>query len=164
MCLAGDEIFLFHQGYEAPGPYELFIASVPQTTDREQQERILGLHQQQAAQHGQDPGRWGYTGWVACGIPVHAWLGRVGRWAADSRMWRSMAGLVCGTQAVLLLLSSGLKEGETFGKEACTCPSICLDPSLGLVAARQTSYQTQPPPAPWACCPSGPLIPSIHSS
>ena len=35
----GDEIFLFHQGYEAPGPYELFIASTPATNDREQQAR-----------------------------------------------------------------------------------------------------------------------------
>jgi hypothetical protein len=57
---AGDEIFLFHQGYEAPGPYELFIASAPQTSDREQQERILGLAaaQQQQQQQQQEEGAW----------------------------------------------------------------------------------------------------------
>ncbi|PSC74212.1 Ribulose bisphosphate carboxylase oxygenase chloroplastic [Micractinium conductrix] len=37
----GDEVFLAALGYQAPGPYELFIASAPQTTDLEQQEAML---------------------------------------------------------------------------------------------------------------------------
>jgi hypothetical protein len=27
---AGDEVFLFHLGYRAPGPYQLFVATAPQ--------------------------------------------------------------------------------------------------------------------------------------
>ncbi|GAB4822586.1 hypothetical protein N2152v2_009632 [Parachlorella kessleri] len=86
----GDEIFLFHQGYEAPGPYELFIASVPQTTDREQQERILGLHPQQAQQHGPDPGavdasRLSYQQLLqAPGMPGAAGAGQLAGMAAAS--------------------------------------------------------------------------------
>ncbi|KAL4450212.1 hypothetical protein ABPG77_010881 [Micractinium sp. CCAP 211/92] len=37
----GDEVFLASLGYEVPGPYELLLASAPQTSDLEQQEQLL---------------------------------------------------------------------------------------------------------------------------
>ncbi|KAI3429727.1 hypothetical protein D9Q98_010042 [Chlorella vulgaris] len=55
---AGEEVFLFHLGYRAPGPYQIFIGTAAQTSDREQQEAmreslLTDAHnrQQQRQQH-----------------------------------------------------------------------------------------------------------------
>lgn len=46
----GDEVFLFNEGYMAPGMFEVFIQSAPSTNDGDGQARLPGLSGPHTAQ------------------------------------------------------------------------------------------------------------------